>query len=179
MVYKVHFSFFDIYFTEFGAALTTVLPVLFKYCYKYCYSDSRKLWAAMKSVGLALYNLIQPKDQTYNITICCVSMWFTYLSTKIRYTRLSNMINFSALEPGNFLICSLCCLSFYLPIMITPLVSSSFSHVGGIVDNRYLNIIFITGLKSAIIILFNLLCYKYRYSGTCLIRHTTWSILVH
>ena len=24
-------------------ALTTVLPVLFKYCYKYCYSDSRKL----------------------------------------------------------------------------------------------------------------------------------------
>jgi hypothetical protein len=30
-------------FTEFGAALTTVLPVLFKYCYKYCYSDSRKL----------------------------------------------------------------------------------------------------------------------------------------
>ena len=36
-------SFFDIYFTELGAALTTVLPVLFKYCYKYCYSDSRKL----------------------------------------------------------------------------------------------------------------------------------------
>jgi hypothetical protein len=31
------------YFTEFGAALTTVLPVLLKYCYKYCYSDSRKL----------------------------------------------------------------------------------------------------------------------------------------
>ena len=30
-------------FTELGAALTTVLPVLFKYCYKYCYSDSRKL----------------------------------------------------------------------------------------------------------------------------------------
>ena len=34
---------FDIYFTEFGAVMTTVLPVLFKYCYKYCYSDSRKL----------------------------------------------------------------------------------------------------------------------------------------
>ena len=29
--------------TECSAALTTVLPVLFKYCYKYCYSDSRKL----------------------------------------------------------------------------------------------------------------------------------------
>ena len=29
--------FFDIYFTEFGADLTTVLPVLFKYCCKYCY----------------------------------------------------------------------------------------------------------------------------------------------
>ena len=45
---------FDIYFTEFGAALTTVLPVLFKYCYKYCYSDNRKLWAVMKAGGLAL-----------------------------------------------------------------------------------------------------------------------------
>ena len=33
----------DIYFTAFGAALTTVVPVLFKYCYKYCHSDSRKL----------------------------------------------------------------------------------------------------------------------------------------
>jgi hypothetical protein len=30
-------------FTRFGAVMTTVLPVLFKYCYKYCYSDSRKL----------------------------------------------------------------------------------------------------------------------------------------
>ena len=47
-------SVFDIYFTGFGAALTTVLPVLFKYCYKYCYSDSRKLWAVMKGGGLAL-----------------------------------------------------------------------------------------------------------------------------
>jgi hypothetical protein len=36
-------SVFDIYFAEFGADLTTVLPVLFKYCCKYCYSDSRKL----------------------------------------------------------------------------------------------------------------------------------------
>jgi hypothetical protein len=47
-------SVFDIYFTEFGAVLTTVLPVLFKYCYKYCYSDSPKLWAVMKAGGLAL-----------------------------------------------------------------------------------------------------------------------------
>jgi hypothetical protein len=47
-------SVFDIYFTEFGAALKTDLPVLFKYCYKYCYSDSRKLWAVMKAGGLAL-----------------------------------------------------------------------------------------------------------------------------
>ena len=46
-------SVFDIYFTEFGAALTTVLPVLFKYCYKYYYSDSRKLWAVRKGGGLA------------------------------------------------------------------------------------------------------------------------------
>jgi hypothetical protein len=42
---------FDIHFTEFGAVMTTVLPILFKYCYKYCYSDSRKLWAVMKGGG--------------------------------------------------------------------------------------------------------------------------------
>ena len=47
-------SVFDIYFTEFGAVMTIVLPVLFKYCYKYCYSDSRRLWAVMKGGGLAL-----------------------------------------------------------------------------------------------------------------------------
>ena len=34
-------SVFDIYFTEFGTALTTILSILFQYCYKYCYSDSR------------------------------------------------------------------------------------------------------------------------------------------
>jgi hypothetical protein len=44
----------DIYFTEIGTALTTILPILFKYCYKYCYSDSRNLWAVMKAGGLAL-----------------------------------------------------------------------------------------------------------------------------
>ena len=27
----------------FGTALTTILPILFQYCYKYCYSDSRNL----------------------------------------------------------------------------------------------------------------------------------------
>ena len=30
-------------FLTFGADLTAILPVLFKFCYKYCYSDSRKL----------------------------------------------------------------------------------------------------------------------------------------
>jgi hypothetical protein len=49
-----HKIVFDIYFTEFVAAFTTVLLVLFNYCYKYCYSDSRKLWAVMKGGGLAL-----------------------------------------------------------------------------------------------------------------------------
>ena len=44
---------FDIHFTEFGVVMTTVLPVLFKYCYKYCYSDSRKLCAVMKAGDLA------------------------------------------------------------------------------------------------------------------------------
>ena len=33
----------DIYSTEFGTALTTILPVLFQYCYKYWLSDSRNL----------------------------------------------------------------------------------------------------------------------------------------
>ena len=42
---------FDIYFTKFGTALTTIL---FQYCYKYCYSDSRNLWAVMKAGDLAL-----------------------------------------------------------------------------------------------------------------------------
>jgi hypothetical protein len=45
-------SVFDIYFTEFGTALTTILPILFQYCYKYCYSDSRNLWAIMKAAKL-------------------------------------------------------------------------------------------------------------------------------
>jgi len=55
---RIHQIKYD--FTEFGADLTTVLPVLFKYCCRYCYSDSRKLWAVMQGGGLALYNLIQP-----------------------------------------------------------------------------------------------------------------------
>jgi hypothetical protein len=44
----------DIYLTEFGTALTTILPILFQYCYKYCYSDNRNLWVVMKADGLAL-----------------------------------------------------------------------------------------------------------------------------
>jgi hypothetical protein len=47
-------SVFDIYFTEFGTALTTSLPILFQYCYKDCYSDSRNLSAVMKAGGLVL-----------------------------------------------------------------------------------------------------------------------------
>jgi hypothetical protein len=47
-------SVFDIYFTEFGTALTTILPIFFQYCYKYCNIDSRNLWAVKKAGGLAL-----------------------------------------------------------------------------------------------------------------------------
>ena len=47
-------NIFDIYVTEYGTALTTILPILFQYCYKYCYSDSRNLWAVIKAGGLAL-----------------------------------------------------------------------------------------------------------------------------
>jgi hypothetical protein len=38
----------------FGAALTTVLPIVFQCCCGYCYSDSQNLWAVMKAGGLAL-----------------------------------------------------------------------------------------------------------------------------
>ena len=47
-------NMFDIYVTEYGSTLTTILPILFQYCYKYCYGDSRNLWAVMKAGGLAL-----------------------------------------------------------------------------------------------------------------------------
>ena len=45
---------FDICFTRFGTALTTILPILFQYCYKHFYSDSRNLWTVMRAGGLAL-----------------------------------------------------------------------------------------------------------------------------
>ena len=34
-IYVWRKSVFDIYFTEFGTALTAILPILFQYCYKY------------------------------------------------------------------------------------------------------------------------------------------------
>jgi len=33
--------------------LTTILPILFQYCYKCCYSDNQNLWTVMKAGGLA------------------------------------------------------------------------------------------------------------------------------
>jgi hypothetical protein len=33
--------------------LTTILPILFQYCFQYCYSDSQNLWAVMKAGDLA------------------------------------------------------------------------------------------------------------------------------
>jgi hypothetical protein len=45
---------FDICFTGFGTALTTILPIMFQYCYQYYYSDNRNLWVVMKVGGLAL-----------------------------------------------------------------------------------------------------------------------------
>jgi hypothetical protein len=69
-------SVFDIYFTEFGAALKTVLPVLFKYCYKYCYSDSRKLWAVMKGGGSIFFHLF-----LLNLTYSCPYSYNFMLTT--------------------------------------------------------------------------------------------------
>jgi hypothetical protein len=42
----IQYSLFDRrnhHIREFGTALTTILPILFRYCYKSCYSDSRNL----------------------------------------------------------------------------------------------------------------------------------------
>ena len=47
-------SILDIYFTEFGTTLITILPILYQYCYNYGYSDIRNLSAVMKAGGLAL-----------------------------------------------------------------------------------------------------------------------------
>jgi hypothetical protein len=46
-------SVFDIYFTEYGTALTIVLPILFLYL-NTVISDSRNLWTVMRAGGLAL-----------------------------------------------------------------------------------------------------------------------------
>jgi hypothetical protein len=44
-------NIFDIHVTEYGTALTTILPILFQYCYKYCYSDSRNESGRFESVN--------------------------------------------------------------------------------------------------------------------------------
>ena len=36
--------------TEFGIALTTILPILFQYCYKYCYSDSQNKITELRAI---------------------------------------------------------------------------------------------------------------------------------
>jgi hypothetical protein len=55
VVFLLHYTFTYTYNSiSLCAVMTTVLPVLFKYCYKYCYSDSRKLWAVMKGGDLTL-----------------------------------------------------------------------------------------------------------------------------
>jgi hypothetical protein len=46
-------SVFDIYFTEFGADLTTVLPVLFKYCCKYVSGNQNNCYWPLHSESIA------------------------------------------------------------------------------------------------------------------------------
>ena len=43
-------NIFDIYVTEYGTALTTILPILFLYLNTV--SDSRNLWTVMRAGGL-------------------------------------------------------------------------------------------------------------------------------
>jgi hypothetical protein len=63
--------------------LTTVLPVLFKYCYKYCYSDSRKLWAVMNNITVWLckvhLNWFFCKNISLVLVISCFNKYIQYL----------------------------------------------------------------------------------------------------
>jgi hypothetical protein len=79
--------------TEFGTALTTILPFSFQYCYKYCYSDSRKLWAVMKAGGLALH-LHQHPRVTWSILTTKVNV-----KTLLRHTLIKNIFEILCLNP--------------------------------------------------------------------------------
>ena len=60
--------------------LTTILPILFQYCYKYCYSDSRNLWAVMKAGGLALLKSDSTHHFFRNACTKSVSLRFSQFS---------------------------------------------------------------------------------------------------
>jgi hypothetical protein len=115
----------DIYFTEFGAALTTVLPVLFKYCYKYCYSDSRKmLWNTFSSAQF--YSLIISFFLTY-INIITIDDRYILLN----YLALSNSVVFCRSSFGLFysiFIWPLCYLSIDLLTMFFKNVNKNVNY---------------------------------------------------
>jgi hypothetical protein len=69
--------------------MTTVLPVLFEYCYRYCYSDSRKLLATT----LSLYIFTICKSIIYNL-FCRDGIYFDkILVSKYKLFKRSNKAN--------------------------------------------------------------------------------------
>jgi hypothetical protein len=68
--------------TEFGTALTTILPISFQYCYKYCYSDSWNLWAVMRG-GWNIY--LEPSPSTTPSHL----KYFNYESNCQKHLRVS------------------------------------------------------------------------------------------
>jgi hypothetical protein len=92
-------SVFDIYFTEFCAVLTTVLPALFKYCYKYCYryfdkilvSEYKRFKRSNKAnlfIALVQWPVSQMKMTFQEIrilaTVPCIANQLRYVNTICR-----------------------------------------------------------------------------------------------
>jgi hypothetical protein len=92
-------KFFHIHFTEFGAVMTTVLPVLFKYYYKYCYSDSRRLWAVMKgevwsfNICLFLTTYLYTFSLYENPSFIILYAEAEYISTRSWYRNINFLID--------------------------------------------------------------------------------------
>jgi hypothetical protein len=54
---------------EFGTALTTILPILFQYCYKYYYSEERSLKFRVSCILFPLINV-----KALNIDYICIAV---------------------------------------------------------------------------------------------------------
>jgi hypothetical protein len=64
--------------TGFSTALTTILPILFQYCYKCCYSDSRNLWTVKFSRNLihSRVNPVPKLEEEWKREVWRRKIWF-------------------------------------------------------------------------------------------------------